>query len=133
MIAMLSRRRVTSTGRYPMSDAVRAILSLLAVLMLLASLGASTVAHANEPLGCTDMLASSASAEHADCGMVQVPADADKGYPHHHGVCHGHEVAAALDDAVTPLMGRHSDQLGRATISRLVGVESERTIEPPQA
>ncbi len=116
-----------------MGDAVRAILSLLAVLMLLTSLGASTVAHAGEPLGCTDMMAPTASAEHADCGMVQVPADADKGYPHHHGVCHGHEIAAALDDAVTPLLGHRADQLGVTTIPRLVGVESGTTIEPPQA
>ena len=116
-----------------MSEAVRAILSLLAVLMLLTSLGASTVAHAGEPFGCTDMMASTASPRHVDCGMIQVPADADKGYPHHHGVCHGHEVAAALDDAVAPPPGGRPDQLGMTAVSRLVGAESGTTIEPPQA
>lgn len=134
MIAITTpRRRVTSAGRCPMADAVRAILSLLMVLMLLTSLGVSTIAHAGEPLGCTDMMVSTAAPEHADCGMVQVPADADKGYPHHHGVCHGHEVAATFDDALNPLLGRRSNQLGMTAIPRLVSVKSGTTIKPPEA
>lgn len=63
--------------------------------MLMLSLGLGSAVHATENLSCID--ATSATAfEHSDGDADQVAADADKAYPHHHGNCHGHHVAAAM-------------------------------------
>ena len=130
---MRRHRGVTRLGGCAIRRGVQALLSLLTALMLLTSIGVSTVAHAAEPFGCTDMVASPATPNHVDCGMVQVPADADKGYPHHHGVCHGHQIAAT--DASGPACHlRLAAGLALATdAARLSAVLSEAALEPPQA
>ncbi len=40
---------------------------------------------------------------HTSGDADQVPADDDKGYPHHHGGCHGDHVAAPVKVASTAL------------------------------
>ena len=117
---------------------VRALLSFFAALMLLASLGVSTVAHAGEPVGCMDgpsmdMGAPVAVAGHVDCGMVDVPADADKGYPHHHGTCHGHQIAAMDEGAAMPRCRREADRMTPVNVARLVATATATEMEPPRA
>lgn len=125
-------RHVTSRRRCAIGRAVRALLSLLAAIMLLTSLGVSTVAHAGEPIGCMDMTVSVTTPDHVDCGMVQVPADADKGYPHHHGVCHGHQIAAPADTVGVPRLGRAAGPVGFARVARLTAALGAAALEPPR-
>ena len=76
------------------------LLSLFACCALMLSFVSASVAHAMEPVGCIDA-SQSAAAGHSEGDADQVPADGEKAYPHHHGGCHGHHVAAALQDSVS--------------------------------
>lgn len=72
------------------------LLRLFACIALTLSVGMGSLAHAVEPIGCIDV-AQSLSGDHSTDDADQVPADAEKAYPHHHGGCHGHHVAATLN------------------------------------
>lgn len=108
------------------------VIILLACLAVFLSLGLGSVAHAIEPVACID---ASAAAEtgHADGDGDQVPSDSDKGYPHHHGGCHGHHVATATAkaeptqqrDVGTPV--RPNDALALATSA------ADPALRPPRA
>ena len=74
------------------------LFSLFACIALVLSLGMGSMTHALEPVGCIDAT-QSFSGDHSAGDADQVPADAEKAYPHHHGGCHGHHVAATLDNA----------------------------------
>ena len=74
------------------------LLSLFACLALMLSFVSASVAHAMEPVGCIDT-SQSAAAGHSEGDADQVPADGETAYPHHHGGCHGHHVADALQSA----------------------------------
>jgi hypothetical protein len=74
------------------------LFSLFACIALLVSLGTGSLTHALEPIGCIDA-SQSLSDDHSAGDADQVPADAEKAYPHHHGGCHGHHLAAPLDSA----------------------------------
>lgn len=84
---------------------VARLFAFLASMALVLSLGMTATAHAMERPDVT-------AASHASAGEVaaeghapgdadQVPADGDKGYPHHHGGCHGDHVAAPVKVAAT--------------------------------
>lgn len=72
------------------------LFSLLIGVALLVSMGLGVAAHANEQL-CIPGMEATAGAGHVDGDADQVPGDAEKGYPHHHGGCHGHHVAMPFD------------------------------------
>lgn len=72
------------------------LFSLLIGVALLVSMGLSVAAHANEQQ-CIPGMEATAEAGHVDGDADQVPDDAAKGYPHHHGGCHGHHVAMPFD------------------------------------
>ena len=81
---------------------MRSLLNLVAALCLIASLMAGSLAHASEAAGTTEVSVATAWL-HVDGDHDQVPADADKNYPHHHNVCHGHDLAAAAKAPAAPL------------------------------
>jgi len=106
--------------------------TLFLCLMLVLTLGWGSVAHATEGVTCVETTAAS-SLDHCDGDADQVPADADKAYPHHHGGCHGHHVGVpmASDSAgptssvrVTALMWRNAPK---------APVASDPALRPPQA
>lgn len=66
------------------------------------------MAHAMEPVACIDS-STAASMGHSNGDSDQVPADSEKGYPHHHGGCHGHQVADAASDSVAVVALHTSD------------------------
>lgn len=70
--------------------------SLLIGLALLVSMGLGVAAHASEQL-CIPGVEATAETGHVEGDGDQVPADSEKGYPHHHGGCHGHHVAIPFD------------------------------------
>lgn len=108
------------------------LIVLFACLAVFLSLGTGSIAHAMEPIVCIDAV-TAAETGHADGDGDQVPSDSDKGYPHHHGGCHGHHVATAtaksdpvqLDDQDSPV--RPSDALALAASA------ADPALRPPQA
>lgn len=108
-------------------------LIILALSMLLASsLGLGSVAHAAEPITCVDASAPSATG-HVDGDSDQVPADAEKGYPHHHGGCHGHHVGVPITTDAVPhgfvqIAGRVSWEQAHGS-----GLLGDPALRPPQA
>ena len=71
---------------------MRRLLASIVAMMLVLTLGMSTIAHAAEPVLCADT-ATGESISHYEGDGDQVPADGDRAVPHHHGGCHGHHVA----------------------------------------
>jgi hypothetical protein len=85
---------------------VRRLLNILACLLAF-SLATTATAHVLEQ---PDVSASSHEARvdevapgHVAGDADQVPSDSDKGYPHHHGGCHGDHVAAPIKITTTAL------------------------------
>ena len=67
------------------------VIALFLVLLLSVSVGLGSTAHAMEPIASIDVSEASFFG-HSPGDSDEVPADADKSYPHHHGACHDHGV-----------------------------------------
>ncbi len=89
------------------------------------------VAHAAEPMTCIE-LADDNGLHSSDDGD-QVPADGEKGYPHHHGGCHGHHVAPPL--AMTGAWPERgvADRHWRAAAAKLAASCGYPALRPPIA
>lgn len=79
---------------------MRRLLSLLACLVLVVGLASTSMAHAMElpeiSVSSHQTVGEQWAEGHTPGDADQVPADGDKGYPHHHGGCHGDHFAAPL-------------------------------------
>lgn len=111
---------------------MRAILKLAAVLYLVASLMAGSVAHAVETGGAGETTAAAAWL-HAEGDHDQVPADADRDYPHHHTVCHGHDIGAALDACAPPAFAGRAPASHPALRHAPAADPQHRLLRPPIA
>ncbi len=80
---------------------MRRLIILVLSMLLASSLGLGSVAHAAEAITCVSVSAEPV-AGHVDGDRDQVPADAEKGYPHHHGGCHGHHVGVPITTDAVP-------------------------------
>ncbi len=110
---------------------MRRFLNLVGTLMLFVLVFTGTAAHAAEAVGCIEV--SSNSAGHFEGDRDQVPADADKGAPHHHGGCSGHHVAVpATFDGAQIASGEEGRPALRAKRG-LPGLEPGRALRPPIA
>lgn len=69
--------------------------ALILSLILALTLGLGSVAHAAEGVSGAEVPQSLAWA-HSEKDGDQVPADSDKGYPHHHMSCHGDHVGVPI-------------------------------------
>lgn len=110
------------------------LIAMIACVAMLFSLAGGSVAHAMEPIGCVEAPAKTGvDADHVDGDTDQVPMDGEKGYPHHHGGCHGHHIAAPVADAVS------FDGLIPSSAMRMEGGDRHTTsggdpaLRPPQA
>jgi len=105
---------------------------LFACLAVFLSLGMGAAAHAMEPIVCIDAN-SAAEIGHADGDSDQVPADSDKGYPHHHGGCHGHHIATTM--AKTEAIGviKNASMMRPAQVTALATAATDPALRPPQA
>lgn len=78
---------------------MRLLMPFIACLLLLAT-SLTAVAHAAErpedQVSVTEL-----ATYHSPGDADEVPADADRNYPHHHGACHGHDIAAPLSAPAT--------------------------------
>lgn len=105
---------------------------LFACLAVFLSLGMGTVSHAMETVICIDAN-SAAEIGHADGDGDQVPADSDKGYPHHHGSCHGHHIATPLAKAEAVGQNKNSSIMRPAQAIALAAAAADPALRPPQA
>jgi hypothetical protein len=71
------------------------LLDLILLFGLFVGMMGGAIAHAAETSGSHDVSTASQWL-HIDGDHDQVPADADKNYPHHHTTCHGHDLAAPI-------------------------------------
>ncbi|RMB26801.1 hypothetical protein C8J47_3416 [Sphingomonas sp. PP-F2F-G114-C0414] len=110
---------------------MRRLLPFLACLMLVLTTWVG-VAHAAEVGGCIET-SQYAAGSHVDGDGDQVAADADKGYPHHHGSCHAHHMSAPDADTLcgaTVLAGAMLASVDGATLE---GRDADTALRPPQA
>ncbi|MCI4591713.1 hypothetical protein MOK15_16640 [Sphingobium sp. BYY-5] len=107
------------------------LLSLLAMAVILLSLGVGSLAHARESLDCVSTSISS-SVDHSDGDGDQLPDD-DSAMPHHHGGCHGHHVGTPVHRLTMgeTASGRHKPVMPPA--GRLSAVAPDPALRPPIA
>jgi len=85
---------------------MRALHRLILGLCLVAGLLTGAMAHGAETASFGEVTQATAWL-HAEGDHDQVPADADRNYPHHHNVCHSHDVAAQFRQCdVRTFLGR---------------------------
>jgi len=109
---------------------MRRLLPFLACLMLVLTAWVG-VAHAAEIGGCIETSQYEA-ASHVDGDGDQVAADADKGYPHHHGSCHAHHMSAPDADTLAGTAGPAGSLLAPVAGATLVGRDADAALRPPQ-
>jgi hypothetical protein len=111
---------------------MRRLLALLCFLGLVFSISAGSLAHAAEPVGCLDTVEASLLG-HSASDADQVPGDAEKGYPHHHGGCQDHFVGMPVaDDAdLSPL--ELANALAPSRPAALHPVDRNSLRRPPRA
>ncbi|MBD8679553.1 hypothetical protein [Sphingomonas sp. CFBP 13720] len=102
------------------------LLRLFAVLALFVSIGA----HATEALGCAAAIETVAA--HAAGQPDAEPDEPGKGCAHSHASCHGHNIAAPIDDvfAIVP-----AGPTGVRPVARHAGLTSARidpALRPPR-
>ncbi|NIJ64649.1 hypothetical protein FHR20_001580 [Sphingomonas leidyi] len=112
---------------------MRSLWTLLTICMVAMSLFATSLAHATEvPLGCVDTQ-TAVDMGHADGDADQVPADGDKGYPHHHGGCHGHQVVPKIVKDAPFARAVAKARLTPAPAYFLPAATADPALRPPQA
>ena len=113
------------------------LLGLLAFVLVSMSIGMTSVAHAMEPVGGLTIATSQASlvAElgHTQGDSDEVPADSDKGYPHHHVSCHGDHLATAFECDGTVLASARPGDMTLGTLPPLPSRATDPALRPPQA
>jgi len=109
---------------------VRRLLPLLACLMLVLT-GMSSLAHAADVAGGS--IAGVALTVHAEGDGDEVPSDADKAYPHHHNICHGHDVGEPIQPEVPCAAPLAVVRPTVAPVPSLVGTLGFVDLRPPQA
>lgn len=111
---------------------MRRLVLLILSMLLASSLGLGAAVHAAEPVTCVETSAES-SVGHVDGYRDQAPADAEKGYPHHHGGCHGHHIGVPITtDAIVYNERRVSGRLFWEQVHG-AGLVSDPALRPPQA
>ncbi len=128
MTAPSLTRRSDDAMRSPVSRLLRFLMGLA----LLASMGLGVAAHANEQM-CIPGVEATAVAGHVDGDADQVPADSEKGYPHHHGGCHGHHVAAPLDRVAHAAPPASTSDHMAGDSAELAMVKTDSALRPPIA
>lgn len=108
---------------------MRSLLTLLACMMMVMTAW-SGVAHA-EGVACNETAGQAAMHWAGDCG--EVPADADKNYPHCHTGCHGHHTAAPIPGYVPARPADGSRAYAPAAPATLTAHQVDQTLRPPQA
>lgn len=110
---------------------MRALLPLLACLMLVIT-SLTSVAHASEASG-GEATSLELAAWHSPGDADEVPADPDKDTPHHHTICHGHDLASPARGPITPLSGGHMGAPCGNPVTALISRATDTPLRPPIA
>lgn len=110
---------------------MRKLLPFFLCLMLVLT-GWTGVAHATENGACLDA-PQAQTAMHAAGDCDEVPADADKGYRHHHAACHGHCVTAPAESPITVSMTGAWVEFESEPTSLGLAHQDDPALRPPQA
>ena len=108
---------------------MRTLLLLFASLMLVIAAWGGAAQAAN--FACDDAPAGVAMHIPGDCD--QVPADADKGYPHCHTGCHGQSVTTPVPLRVAAQIMRASRAYDAPAEMAVAAHHADRTLRPPIA
>jgi hypothetical protein len=110
---------------------MRRLLASILCFLLASTLSVGAIAHASEPVTCVETSAAS-SLDHADGDGDQVPADSEKGYPHHHGGCHGHHIGVPI--ASDPVQHGVDRRIMRLSWEQAhgVGLITDPALRPPR-
>ena len=111
---------------------MRALLTLFIGLLMLGSLANGAAVHAIE-LSSAGEVTEATLWMHSAGDHDEVPADADKNYPHHHNQCQGHDVAAPLKACAMPVRVRASSAQGAVATVTLVTGPPATLLRPPIA
>ncbi len=116
-------------ARFP---AVRGLITLLLAVCLFAGLVNGSALHAAELASFGEVTAATQWL-HADGDHDEVPADADKNYPHHHNSCHGHELGALMKLGLACHLESRAPMPKPAAHPALAAGPPFRTLRPPIA
>lgn len=109
---------------------MRKLLPLLACLMLVFT-SWSVMARAAEAAGGTT--SGIAFTVHIPGDGDEVPADRDNGLPHHHGLCHGHDLGTPETGQPQPCATREAKLLNGEPARALVATGQRVPARPPRA
>ncbi|WP_198355337.1 hypothetical protein [Sphingomonas sp. MA1305] len=116
---------------------MRLLLNILACLTLVVGLGSTAMAHALErpdvSVSAQAPIAEQFAEGHSPGDADQVPADGDKGYPHHHGGCHGDHAAAPIKIASTAWTADLRAIPSSTVRGMLPRATADPALRPPQA
>lgn len=108
---------------------MRSMLALFACLMLVVTAW-SGIAQAAGP-ACCETADQVAVHVMGDCD--EVPADADKNYPHCHAGCHGHHATAPIPARAFDKVVVTTRTYGPAAERTLAAHQADQTLRPPRA
>ncbi|PVE52137.1 hypothetical protein DC431_18665 [Sphingomonas melonis] len=110
---------------------LRAMLPFVACLMLVL-VGWTGTANAGGNGTCIDV-PQTEMAMHVAVDCDQVPADADKNFPHHHAACHGHCVATPGESRVAIALPPRPVGFTHETAPLWLSHQGDAALRPPQA
>jgi hypothetical protein len=111
---------------------VHKLITLFLGFLLAISASGQATAHALEsfaPIGTTQAAYTGHWAGDGD----EVPADADKGYPHHHAACHDHGVAVPVTAERLPLHETIAKAPASNGTASLATADPASLLRPPRA
>lgn len=111
---------------------VKRLLVILVSLFLSANLAYGSVAHAMEPTTSIDNRIAYTMG-HTPGDADQVPADSDKGYPHHHAGCHDHQLGEPEAHCTSPIALMTKAAISPALSEKLVPSPTTPENRPPIA
>lgn len=125
------RQALTAQPQCDSQPPMRMLLPLLACLILIVT-SLTSVAHAADgaegAISAVEM-----TAWHAPGDADNVPADADRDYPHHHSLCHGHDLAAPMKLGAAPELYCGARALRPSLAAMLPTRAADTPLRPPIA
>ena len=111
---------------------MRALLTLILGVLLIGSLANGSAVHALE-LASVGEVTETTLWLHSAGDHDEVPADADRNYPHHHNQCQGHDVAAPLKACAAPVRVRAASERTPVATAALIAGPPAALLRPPIA
>ncbi|WP_430386212.1 hypothetical protein [Blastomonas fulva] len=112
-----------------MARKVNRVLGLVLGVLLMISMGMGAAAHASETMCLPDIEASGANLDHH--GDADPSGDTGDGVLHQHGGCHGHHVAAPIDDILSINSVPSDNRLSGSKLTMAPLAQPDAALRPP--